>query len=73
MSANVSRRLTHGRDKASVSRSKEQSPASRANKVLAERNQAVVAVGAWVENGEEFLQNPSVSVYPKTLSGEKKA
>ncbi|XP_044077645.1 coiled-coil domain-containing protein 15 [Siniperca chuatsi] len=49
---------TNGRIKASVSRSKEH-PASRANKVLAERNQAVMAVGAWVEGGQDFLEHPS--------------
>ena len=72
MSADVRRRLTQGRNKASVSRSKEQNPTFRASKVLAERNQAVVAVGAWVENGEEFLQNPSVSVNQEVLCFKKK-
>lgn len=33
----------------------------RASKVLAERNQAVVAVGAWVEDGQEFEEHPCVS------------
>lgn len=36
--------------------------ASRVNKVLAERNPAVVAVGAWVEGGHDSLENPSVSL-----------
>lgn len=52
---------TNGRNKASVSRNGEQR-ASRASKVLAERNQAVVAVGAWVEDGQDFLEHPSVSL-----------
>lgn len=30
--------------------------------MLAERNQAVVAVGAWVEDGQDFLEHPSVSL-----------
>lgn len=52
---------TNCRNKASVSRSREPRT-SRANKVLAERNQAVVAVGAWVEDGQDFLEHPSVSL-----------
>lgn len=60
MSASRILSSTKGRYKASVSRSKEH-PAYRANKVLAERNQAVVAVGAWVEGGQDFLEHPSVS------------
>ncbi|KAM4547416.1 uncharacterized protein ccdc15 isoform 1-T1 [Fundulus diaphanus] len=31
----------------------------RASKVLAERNQAVAAVGAWVESGQDFLEHPA--------------
>nr|XP_020454079.1 coiled-coil domain-containing protein 15 isoform X2 [Monopterus albus] len=49
---------THGKKKASFGRSREQRP-SRANNVLAERNQTVVAVGAWVEDGQDFLEHPS--------------
>ncbi|XP_037543768.1 coiled-coil domain-containing protein 15 [Nematolebias whitei] len=33
--------------------------ASRTSKVLAERNQAVVSVGAWVEDGQDFLEHPA--------------
>ncbi|KAM3601895.1 uncharacterized protein V6R79_020838 [Siganus canaliculatus] len=47
-----------GRDKASVHRSQERPRTSRANKVLAERNPPVVAVGAWVEGGQDFLEHP---------------
>lgn len=55
--------LSAGRSgtKASASRSEQRHRAAGGNKVLAERNQAVVAVGAWVEGGQEFLQHPSVS------------
>ncbi|XP_071316579.1 coiled-coil domain-containing protein 15 [Trachinotus anak] len=49
---------TNGKNKASVHRGREHR-ASRANKVLAERNQAVVAVGAWVESGQDFLEHPT--------------
>lgn len=31
------------------------------SRVLAERNPAVVAVGAWVEEGQDFPEHPSVS------------
>ncbi|XP_029374717.1 coiled-coil domain-containing protein 15 [Echeneis naucrates] len=49
---------TYGRDQVSVHRGrKPRGPG--ANKVLAERNQAVVAVGAWVENGADFSEHPS--------------
>ena len=49
---------TAGRRKVEVSRSMKP---RGANKVLAERNQAVVAVGAWVEGGEDIPEHPSVS------------
>lgn len=52
---------SNGRNQTPVSRNREHR-ASRANKVLAERNQAVVAVGAWVEDGRDFLEHPSVSL-----------
>lgn len=53
---------TNRRCKASVSRSKTDPPSSRANKVLAERNPKVVAVGAWVEGGHDCLEHPCVSL-----------
>lgn len=62
---------TNGRCKAfSGSRSKAQRQAARANKVLAERNQAVVAVGAWVESGQDFVEHPSVSNAPRGKLGD---
>jgi len=61
MSAGRVRASANSRNKPSVSQSKKHQ-ASRANKVLAERNQAVVAVGAWVEDGQEFLDHPFVSL-----------
>lgn len=61
MSASRVLASTNGRNKTSVHRSREQR-ASRVNKVLAGRNQAVVAVGAWVEDGQDFLEHPAVSL-----------
>ncbi|XP_028452319.1 coiled-coil domain-containing protein 15 isoform X3 [Perca flavescens] len=52
---------TNGRCKASVSRNKEHPVPRGANKVLAQRNHAVVAVGAWVEGGQDFVEHPSSS------------
>lgn len=52
---------SNGRNKTSVRRSREHR-ATGANKVLAGRNQAVVAVGAWVEDGQDFGQHPAVSL-----------
>ncbi|XP_019720948.1 coiled-coil domain-containing protein 15-like [Hippocampus comes] len=44
----------------------------RASKVLAERNQAVVAVGAWVEDGQEFEEHPcDLASYTDELQAEK--
>ncbi|XP_076605833.1 coiled-coil domain-containing protein 15 [Chaetodon auriga] len=54
----ASRLTTSTKRRCEVSRSKEH-PVFRASKVLAERNQAVVAVGAWVEGGQDFLEHPS--------------
>ncbi|CAI5642835.1 unnamed protein product [Oreochromis niloticus] len=48
----------NGRNKAPVGRMKEHR-AFRASRVLAERNQAVVAVGAWVEGGQDFVEHPA--------------
>lgn len=53
---------TNARCRATVRRRNMEHPGRRANRVLAERNQGVVAVGAWVEDGEDFQQHPFVSV-----------
>lgn len=46
---------------------------SSGNKVLAERNQAVVPVGAWVEGGQDFPEHPSVlASLTEELQAEKK-
>ncbi|KAM6911219.1 uncharacterized protein ccdc15 [Lycodopsis pacificus] len=58
MSANRFITATSCRCKASASRSKEH-PAPRASRVLAGRNPAVVAVGAWVEGGHDLVEHPS--------------
>lgn len=50
------------RCKVSVNRGKEHPAPRGANRVLAGRNPAVVAVGAWVEAGQDFVQHPSVSL-----------
>ncbi|KAM7398403.1 hypothetical protein PAMA_006353 [Pampus argenteus] len=72
MSASRVMPSTDGRRKAAVSRSKEHR-ASRANKVLAERNQAVVAVGAWVEGGQDFPEDPSeLALLTDELQAEKR-
>lgn len=59
----VSRHLTstNFRGKLSSGRKQEHSSTS-STKVLAEWNQAVVPVGAWVEVEQDFLENPSVSL-----------
>jgi len=51
---------TRCRGRASGSRGHEQPAPRGASRVLAERNQAVVAVGAWVEDGHD-LEHPWVS------------
>nr|XP_046266307.1 coiled-coil domain-containing protein 15 [Scatophagus argus] len=62
----------NGKCKASVSQTKER-PASRASKVLAERNQAVVAVGAWVECGQDFLEHPcTLALLTEEIQAEKR-
>ncbi|MED6232959.1 hypothetical protein ATANTOWER_004856 [Ataeniobius toweri] len=58
MSANRVRAPTNRRNKSPGNRTGQHGP-SRASKVLAERNQAVVAVGAWVESGQNFLEHPA--------------
>ncbi|KAA8586539.1 hypothetical protein FQN60_000375, partial [Etheostoma spectabile] len=59
MSTNRVITSTSGRCKASVRRNKEHPVPGGANKVLAQRNHAVVAVGAWVESGQDFVEHPS--------------
>ncbi|XP_026184217.1 coiled-coil domain-containing protein 15 isoform X2 [Mastacembelus armatus] len=72
MSANRVIASTGGRNKAPVSRSREHRPL-RPNKVLAERNQAVVAVGAWVEDGQDFPEHPSaLALLTEELQAEKR-
>lgn len=56
----------NGRNKAPVGRIKEH----RASRVLAERNQAVVAVGAWVEGGQDFVEHPAVSLDVEKLTAD---
>ncbi|XP_017275324.1 coiled-coil domain-containing protein 15 [Kryptolebias marmoratus] len=47
--------------------------ASRTSRVLAERNQAVVAVGAWVEDGQDFSEHPSdLALLTEELQAEKR-
>ncbi|KAG7217216.1 hypothetical protein INR49_027760 [Caranx melampygus] len=63
---------TNGRNKTSVHRSREHR-APGANKVLAGRNQAVVAVGAWVENGQDFLEHPAaLALLTEELQAERR-
>ncbi|XP_014879207.1 coiled-coil domain-containing protein 15 isoform X1 [Poecilia latipinna] len=46
---------------------------SRPSKVLAERNQAVVAVGAWVEVGQDFLEHPAnLALLTEELQAQKR-
>ncbi|TKS83260.1 Coiled-coil domain-containing protein 15 [Collichthys lucidus] len=72
MSANRLITSRHSRCKAPVSRNKEQ-PAPRASKVLAERNQAVVAVGAWVESGQDCPEHPSaLALLTEEIQAEKR-
>ncbi|XP_029303888.1 coiled-coil domain-containing protein 15-like [Cottoperca gobio] len=64
---------TSGRCKAPVSRSKEPPAPRGANKVLAERNHAVVAVGAWVEGGQDFTEHPSaLALLTEEIQAEKR-
>ncbi|XP_038163400.1 coiled-coil domain-containing protein 15 isoform X1 [Cyprinodon tularosa] len=58
MSANRVRTPKTCRKKFPGTRSSLQVPL-KASKVLAERNQAVVAVGAWVEDGQDFREHPA--------------
>ncbi|XP_026038916.1 coiled-coil domain-containing protein 15 isoform X1 [Astatotilapia calliptera] len=62
----------NGRNKAPVGRMKEHR-AFRASRVLAERNQAVVAVGAWVEGGQDFVEHPAtLALLTDELQAEKR-
>ncbi|KAK5858308.1 hypothetical protein PBY51_002456 [Eleginops maclovinus] len=64
---------TSGRCRAPDRRSKEPPAPRGANKVLAERNHAVVAVGAWVESGQQFLEHPSaLALLTEEIQAEKK-
>ncbi|XP_036975459.1 coiled-coil domain-containing protein 15 isoform X1 [Acanthopagrus latus] len=73
MSASRLRTSANRRCKASVSRSKTDPPSSRANKVLAERNPKVVAVGAWVEGGHDCLEHPcSLALLTEEIQAEKR-
>ncbi|XP_049897417.1 coiled-coil domain-containing protein 15 isoform X2 [Epinephelus moara] len=73
MSATRRMTATSCRCKASVSRTKEPPAPRGANKVLAERNPAVVAVGAWVEGGQDFLEHPSaLALLTEEIQAEKR-
>lgn len=62
----------NGRNEAPVGRVK-QHRTFRASRVLAERNQAVVAVGAWVEGGEDFVEHPAaLALVTEELLAEKR-
>ncbi|XP_034746356.1 coiled-coil domain-containing protein 15 [Etheostoma cragini] len=64
---------TRGRCKASVRRNKEHPVPGGANKVLAQRNHAVVAVGAWVESGQDFVEHPSaLALLTEEIQAEKR-
>ncbi|XP_034463115.1 coiled-coil domain-containing protein 15 isoform X2 [Hippoglossus hippoglossus] len=63
---------TGGRNKAPVSRRKEHR-APGANRVLAGRNPPVVAVGAWVEDGQDFQEHPcALALITEELQAEKR-
>uniref|UniRef100_A0A3Q1GQZ9 Coiled-coil domain containing 15 n=1 Tax=Acanthochromis polyacanthus TaxID=80966 RepID=A0A3Q1GQZ9_9TELE len=62
-----------GRTKALVGRRQEHRAFRASNKVLAERNPAVVAVGAWVEGGQHFLEHPTaLALLTEELQAEKR-
>ncbi|KAM4726316.1 uncharacterized protein ccdc15 isoform 2-T2 [Anableps anableps] len=58
MSADRFKAPTDRRYKSPGNRRSQHGPPT-ASKMLAERNQAVVAVGAWVEGGQDFLEHPA--------------
>ncbi|XP_042355396.1 coiled-coil domain-containing protein 15 [Plectropomus leopardus] len=73
MSANRRITSTSCRCKASVNRRKEHPAHRGASKVLAERNQAVVAVGAWVEGGQDIQEHPStLALLTEEIQEEKR-
>ncbi|KAJ4918689.1 hypothetical protein JOQ06_022471 [Pogonophryne albipinna] len=64
---------TSGRCRAPVRPSKEPPAPGGANKVLAERNHAVVAVGAWVESEHDFMEHPSaLALLTEEIQAEKR-
>ncbi|XP_047234527.1 coiled-coil domain-containing protein 15 isoform X2 [Girardinichthys multiradiatus] len=72
MSANRVTAPTNRRNKSPGNRTGQHGP-SRASKVLAERNQAVVAVGAWVESGQNFLEHPAdLALLTEELQAQKR-
>ncbi|XP_074528766.1 uncharacterized protein ccdc15 [Halichoeres trimaculatus] len=72
MKSNRSLTSKKNKGQASVNQSKEH-PAPRASKVLAERNQAVVAVGAWVEGGQDFQEHPTaLALLTEEIQAEKR-
>ncbi|XP_068457352.1 coiled-coil domain-containing protein 15 [Clinocottus analis] len=60
------------RCKASVSRSKKHPAPKGASKVLAERNPAVVAVGAWVECGQDLEHPWALALLTEEIQSEKR-
>uniref|UniRef100_A0A1A8DXW5 Coiled-coil domain containing 15 n=1 Tax=Nothobranchius kadleci TaxID=1051664 RepID=A0A1A8DXW5_NOTKA len=72
MSVSKVQTLTHLQNRARVDQNKELI-VSRTSKVLAARNQAVVAVGAWVESGQDLLEHPSdLALLTDELQTEKR-
>ncbi|KAM8899391.1 uncharacterized protein ccdc15 [Spinachia spinachia] len=61
------------RCKASANPGKEHRAAAGFNRVLAGRNPAVAAVGAWVERGQDFVQHPSaLALLTEEIQAEKR-
>ncbi|CAJ1063418.1 coiled-coil domain-containing protein 15-like isoform X3 [Xyrichtys novacula] len=61
-----------GKCKVTMNHGREQQT-SRASKVLAERNRAVVAVGAWVEEGQDFVEHPcALALLTEKIQAEKR-
>ncbi|XP_029030209.1 coiled-coil domain-containing protein 15 [Betta splendens] len=71
MSVNRGRTWANCTNKASASRRAHRT--SRAHKVLAERNPPVVSVGAWVEDGPDFLEHPfTLALLTEELQTERR-